>query len=507
MPRDTKTYDIVLSCPTDVINEKAIIEEVIQNFNMTIGANLSINLNLKHWSKNSFAQTGASAQELLNRQFIDDADMIICIFWNRMGTPTDNYESGTAEELMKTVKSGKQAFLYFSNAPISPDDIDMDQRMRVKKFEEKIIEEKIGLHKYYQSLGDFKQMITQDLNLYFLRVNEDVRIQNKISELAVSGVRSSSPDNFIISNQLFPNFSNFKSKLNNEIKEMIYQANDINVEPRKSITEHSFLGSQAILNGGLFGSEEYILDQEVIEKIEIFCRTNDIVQNANFFELGNLKKQYSFNPTGRSWSPSGTNEETEKEKIISAIFNKISKLESWKQYVQQFSSLKAVHLCLSNRGKIFENDITVKIRIPKESYVALSNLNPPKQPIIDQIIESNFIEEIFGDITAVDIQSYNYQRIHYNNPTMPYLGYSKSYEDLVEEYNDQLAYINDFEEFYLEDFVILKYHFSEIKQYTHVSFPSVLLFKDEISALSYEIISRNNPEKIENKIINQETEN
>ena len=116
MPRDTKTYDIVLSCPTDVEIEKAVIESVINDFNRTIGTNLDINLNLKHWSTDSYAQSGGSAQELLNKQFIYESDMIICIFWGRMGTPTEKYESGTAEELQEAIIAGKQVFLYFSNA-------------------------------------------------------------------------------------------------------------------------------------------------------------------------------------------------------------------------------------------------------------------------------------------------------------------------------------------------------------------------------------------------------
>lgn len=135
MPRTTITYDIVLSCPTDVDTEKAVIENVINDFNRTIGTNLGINLNLKHWSIDSYAQSGGTAQELLNKQFINESDMIICIFWGRMGTPTENYESGTAEELQEAINAGKQVFIYFSNVPIPPKELDVDQFSRVQTFE------------------------------------------------------------------------------------------------------------------------------------------------------------------------------------------------------------------------------------------------------------------------------------------------------------------------------------------------------------------------------------
>ncbi|EMF0211089.1 hypothetical protein NXK91_000157 [Enterococcus hirae] len=67
MPRDTNTYDIVLSCPTDVEAEKSVIESVINGFNKTIGTNLGINLNLKHWSTDSYTQSGGTVQDLLNK--------------------------------------------------------------------------------------------------------------------------------------------------------------------------------------------------------------------------------------------------------------------------------------------------------------------------------------------------------------------------------------------------------------------------------------------------------
>ena len=66
-----------------------------------------------HWSSDSFPQAGKPAQQLLNAQIVDKADMAIAIFWTRFGTPTDGYGSGTEEEIARLIKSEKQVFLYF----------------------------------------------------------------------------------------------------------------------------------------------------------------------------------------------------------------------------------------------------------------------------------------------------------------------------------------------------------------------------------------------------------
>ena len=51
----------------------------------------NITLVIKHWSKDSYPQSGDKPQELLNKQFVNDCDAAISNFWTRFGTPTDKY--------------------------------------------------------------------------------------------------------------------------------------------------------------------------------------------------------------------------------------------------------------------------------------------------------------------------------------------------------------------------------------------------------------------------------
>ena len=114
MKRKIELYDVLLSCPGDAYEVCfGAVRDAISRFNDRAEQYRGIRLNLLHWSSDSFPQAGKPAQQLLNAQIVDKADIAIAIFWTRFGTPTDGYGSGTEEEIARLIKSEKQVFLYF----------------------------------------------------------------------------------------------------------------------------------------------------------------------------------------------------------------------------------------------------------------------------------------------------------------------------------------------------------------------------------------------------------
>lgn len=79
MSRITTTYDILLSCPGDVVEELEVIKEIISDFNSGIGKMLQATLEVNYWSNNAVSEMGEELQKLLNKQFIDDYDFVICV--------------------------------------------------------------------------------------------------------------------------------------------------------------------------------------------------------------------------------------------------------------------------------------------------------------------------------------------------------------------------------------------------------------------------------------------
>ena len=79
---------------------------------------------------------GASAQTIINKQLLTKCDLLVGVFWTRIGTETEQYLSGTVEEIERHIAAGKPAMLYFSSQPVALDTVDPDQIARLKQFKE-----------------------------------------------------------------------------------------------------------------------------------------------------------------------------------------------------------------------------------------------------------------------------------------------------------------------------------------------------------------------------------
>lgn len=99
MPRQTITYDVLFSCPGDVVDQIDLVRDAVNSFNETVGLDNNVVLMLRHWSTSSYAESGKGGQESINDQFVKYCDVVIAIFGDRFGTPTDKYQSGTEEEI------------------------------------------------------------------------------------------------------------------------------------------------------------------------------------------------------------------------------------------------------------------------------------------------------------------------------------------------------------------------------------------------------------------------
>lgn len=137
MSKNIVKYDLLISCPGDVKNEITLIKESVDEFNEKFSDTLGIMIQTRYWKTSSYSQSGKKPQELLNEQFVKNCDAAVAVFWTRFGTPTDQYGSGTEEEIEIMLNAGKQVFMYFSEKPISPSTIDYDQYNKIKNFKEK----------------------------------------------------------------------------------------------------------------------------------------------------------------------------------------------------------------------------------------------------------------------------------------------------------------------------------------------------------------------------------
>ena len=86
------------------------------------------------WETHARPQSGVRPQEAINTQLVSSCDILIGMFWTKLGTSTGVAESGTVEEIDCFVEQAKPAMLYFSNRPIDPSRIDLKQHKKLRAF-------------------------------------------------------------------------------------------------------------------------------------------------------------------------------------------------------------------------------------------------------------------------------------------------------------------------------------------------------------------------------------
>lgn len=137
MAKSITAYDLLISCPGDVSQFVDKLENAVSKFNNFYGRENDIILRTISWTNNTFPQFGGHPQRILNKQIVDSADFALAVFWTRFGTETEDYGSGTEEEIERMLKQNKQVFLYFLDKPIQPTKIDYGQFSKIQAFREK----------------------------------------------------------------------------------------------------------------------------------------------------------------------------------------------------------------------------------------------------------------------------------------------------------------------------------------------------------------------------------
>jgi hypothetical protein len=163
MPFDARVFQIFIASPGDVSEERGIATEVIQRWNDLNAREKSLVSLPLRWETHSSPELGARPQAVINRQVLEQCDLLIGIFWTRLGTPTGESQSGTVEEIEQAGKSGKPIMLYFSNAMVNPDTIDLDEYRRLKEFRNKTYPQ--GLVETYGSLTEFRDKLSGQLSI------------------------------------------------------------------------------------------------------------------------------------------------------------------------------------------------------------------------------------------------------------------------------------------------------------------------------------------------------
>ena len=109
---------------------------MVERWNAHIGKALNTRLSLVKWESNAVPDSARPPQTSLNAQIVDDSDFGIAVFWSRIGTPTDEADSGSVEEVRRLSERGARVLVYFGTADVPQSALLDDQFKRLQEFKE-----------------------------------------------------------------------------------------------------------------------------------------------------------------------------------------------------------------------------------------------------------------------------------------------------------------------------------------------------------------------------------
>jgi hypothetical protein len=157
-------YKVFVASPADLKEERILLEEIIDELNLSSFSNSGIKIELIKWETHVNPGIGEYPQGVINSDINQDYDIFIGLLWSKFGSPTKDYGSGTEEEFELAYKKYKKnpsdlkVMFYFKNASIPFDQIDTDSINSIRKFKSSLGEKGV-LYWDYSANEEFPKLL------------------------------------------------------------------------------------------------------------------------------------------------------------------------------------------------------------------------------------------------------------------------------------------------------------------------------------------------------------
>jgi len=135
MTYSATAHRLLLSAPSDVAEQDvAVATQTVGRWNALYGTGFGAVVVPTNWDLHAAATYGDRPQAAINSQLVDNADILIAMFWHRLGSPTGEAESGTLEEIDRAHRLGAYVGILRCTRTVAPSEIDADQFGRLEAF-------------------------------------------------------------------------------------------------------------------------------------------------------------------------------------------------------------------------------------------------------------------------------------------------------------------------------------------------------------------------------------
>jgi hypothetical protein len=170
MPRNARVYDCLVISPGDVDAERDAIDGAVQFYNTVFGIHSGVVVQTSRWEYAAPDPHGPP-QAVINRQIGDHCELGIAVFWSRLGTPTDEHDSGSIEEIERLLARGARVMVYHCVRDVPQD------RLRDSQYpllQAKLVELKQrGLVKEFRTTEELTKLVLGHLGSAIMQATKD----------------------------------------------------------------------------------------------------------------------------------------------------------------------------------------------------------------------------------------------------------------------------------------------------------------------------------------------
>jgi hypothetical protein len=153
--------DVLIASPSDTVEQREVIRQAVINWNSSNSRFSGVVLLPVMWETHSIPDLSGRPQGIINDQLVDDADILIATFWTKLGTPTGEADSGTAEEINRFCANSRPVHVYFCETPVRILDTDRAQVEAMAKYLEEL--KRRGLLSTYGTNEELRLKVRDDL--------------------------------------------------------------------------------------------------------------------------------------------------------------------------------------------------------------------------------------------------------------------------------------------------------------------------------------------------------
>ena len=226
MPYSKTIFRVLLSSPSDLKPERKIVERIVSEINKIYKAS-PFGLELTLWEQDVPPETDLKhPQTRVDKIFkYDQSDLLIGMFYKKIGSPALESESGTVHEIDEAIKAFQvkgtpKVMLYFKVPTFKEPGLDMlDDYSRVLR--KKSEYGKLGIFQDFKNIPEFEIYCREHLTKYVKQRIEEYQRDDILTD------QSSSPYSVGIATlktvtSLFANLENYLKNCNDTDKKLIY---------------------------------------------------------------------------------------------------------------------------------------------------------------------------------------------------------------------------------------------------------------------------------------------